>query len=182
MVDEDRDYTSSPPDGCPHAEQPRWRQDFPVDVPQDNYIQRREFTKFLVLTSFAFTCGQIWIAWENRRRASRGREPLRRIATLDQIPEGGSLVFRYPTEDEPCLLLRPDRGTLLAYSQKCTHLSCAVVPEMEKKRIACPCHHGYFSLEDGRPLAGPPRRPLPRVKLEVRGNSVFAAGMELRTL
>lgn len=181
MVDEDRDYTSAPPDGGPLSAQPRWRQDFPVDVPQDNYILRREFTKFLVLTSAAFTFGQFWIVGENWRRKRRGVVPLRQVALLSQLPVGGSLVFHYPTKDEPCLLLRPDEKTLLAYSQKCTHLSCAVIPEMEKKRIACPCHHGYFSLDDGRPIAGPPKRPLPRVKLEVRGDAVYAVGMELRT-
>jgi Rieske Fe-S protein len=182
MVDDDRDYASTPPDGRPLAAQPRWRQDFPIDTPQDNYILRREFTKFLVLTSAAFTFGQFWIAWENGRRRRRGQPPLRQVATLAQIPVGGSLVFNYPTADEPCLLLRPDETTLLAYSQKCTHLSCAVVPEMEKKLIVCPCHHGVFSLQDGRPLAGPPRRPLPRVRLEVRGQAIYAAGMEFRTV
>jgi Rieske Fe-S protein len=182
MVNDDRDYNSTPPDGRPLEAQPQWRQDFPIDAPQDNYLLRREFTKFLVLTSAAFTFGQFWITWENWRRGRRGQAPLRQIATLAQIPVGGSLVFAYPTADEPCLLLRPDEKTLLAYSQKCTHLSCAVVPEMDQNRIACPCHHGYFSLEDGRPLAGPPRRPLPRVKLEVRGGRVYAGGMELRTV
>ncbi len=181
MVDQDRDYNSTPPDARPLVAQPQWRQDFPIDVPQDNYISRREFTKFLVLTSAAFTFGQFWIAWENWRRAQRGEMPMQQIAMLSQIPVGTSIVFHYPNEDEPCLLIRPDEKTLLAYSQKCTHLSCAVIPELEKKRIACPCHHGYFSLDDGRVLAGPPQRPLPRIKLEVRGDAIYASGVELRT-
>ena len=181
MVDQDRDYLSHTPDARPHAAQPQWRQDFPIDVPQDNYVSRREFTKFLVLISAAFTAGQIWIVWENWRRGRRGQPPIRKVATLDQIPVGGSLVFHYPDRNEPCLLLRPSENTLLAYGQKCTHLSCAVIPEMEKGRIACPCHHGYFRLDDGRPLAGPPRRPLPRITLEVRGSDVYATGVELRT-
>ena len=181
MVDQDRDYNSTPPDARPHTAQPQWRQDFPIDVPQDNYISRREFTKFLVLTSAAFTFGQLWIVWENWRRERRGEMPVRQVATLSQIPIGGSLVFHYPNQDEPCLLMRPTQSTLLAYSQKCTHLSCAVIPEMEKNRIACPCHHGYFGLDDGRVLAGPPQRPLPRVQLQVRGAAIYATGMELRT-
>ncbi len=182
MVDQDRDYTSDTPDGTPHVSQPQWRQDFPIDVPQDNYISRREFTKFLVLTSAAFTFGQFWIVYENWRRARRGEPALVKIATLDQIPVGGSLVFRYPTEDEPNLLLRPAEKTFLAYGQKCTHLSCAVVPDMEKRHIVCPCHHGLFDMENGRPLAGPPRRPLPRIQIEVRGNEIYATGVELRTI
>ena len=35
--------------------------------------------------------------------------------------------------------------------------------------IRCPCHEGYFDLDTGRQIAGPPRRPLPRIMLEVRG-------------
>lgn len=182
MVDEDRDYTSTPPDRRAQIDQPQWRQDFPVDVPEDNYISRREFTKFLVLTSAAFTFGQFWIVWENWRREKRGQPPMVQIAHLSQLPVGSSIVFHYPTEHEPCLLMRPDEKTLLAYSQKCTHLSCAVVPELEKKRIACPCHHGYFDLFDGRPIAGPPQRPLPRVTLELRGDAVYATGIEIRAV
>jgi Rieske Fe-S protein len=45
----------------------------------------------------------------------------------------------------------------------------------------CPCHEGTFDLATGRPVAGPPRRPLPRVRLEVRGDEIFASGLELRT-
>lgn len=49
------------PDGRPAAEQPRWRQDFPIDAAQDEYVARRDFTKFMVLTSLAFAVGQLWI-------------------------------------------------------------------------------------------------------------------------
>ena len=181
MVDEDRDYNTTPPDGRPLSEQPEWRQDFPIDVPQDNYISRREFTKFLVLISAAFTVGQGWIVWENWQRKRSGKPPKMKIATLDNIPVGSSLVFFYPQDDEPCVLVRPEINTLLAYGQKCTHLSCAVIPEMKEKIFACPCHHGSFAMNDGRVLAGPPPRPLPRVKLEVHGNDIYATDMELRT-
>lgn len=182
MLDEDRDYNSQTPNAQPPETQPQWRQDFPIDIPQDNYIARREFTKFLVLTSGAFAFGQCWILWENWRREQGGEAKREKVASLDQIPVGGSLVFHYPNEHEPCLLLRPDETTLVAYSQKCTHLSCPVLPEMDTGRLMCPCHHGYFSIEDGRPLAGPPRRPLPEIEIEVEGNDIYAAGVTLRTV
>lgn len=182
MQHEDNDELSLAPNGLPMHEQPRWRQDFPVDVPQDSYISRREFAKFLVLTSVAFTAGQGWIVLENAQRANAPAPAAQKIAALADIPVGGSLVFQYPTAHEPCLLLRPDADTLVAYGQKCTHLSCAVTPDLEHNRIACPCHQGFFSLADGRPLAGPPRRPLPRITLEVRDDAVYATGVELRTV
>ena len=49
------------PDDRPLSQQPRWRQDFPTDIPADDALSRREFTKFLVLTSGAFVVGQCWI-------------------------------------------------------------------------------------------------------------------------
>jgi Rieske Fe-S protein len=88
----------------------------------------------------------------------------------------------YPGDHDDCLLLRPEPGVLVAYSQKCTHLSCAVVPQPEHGRIYCPCHQGIFELSTGRPLAGPAQRPLNRILLEVRGRDVFASGIELRTV
>jgi Rieske Fe-S protein len=39
----------------------------------------------------------------------------------------------------------------------------------------CPCHEGLFNLE-GRPIAGPPDRPLARIEVEVRDGMVWALG------
>ena len=79
------------------------------------------------------------------------------------------------------MLVRLSERDLVAYSQKCTHLSCAVIPEPAKGVLHCPCHEGFFDLRSGNPTAGPPRRPLPRITLEVRGQDVYATGVELRT-
>ncbi|MGE3850638.1 MAG: ubiquinol-cytochrome c reductase iron-sulfur subunit [Planctomycetota bacterium] len=161
------------------SEQPAWRQDFPIDVPQEDYVSRRDFTKFLVLTSMAFTVGQFWIAGSS---GSSGPEPEKAILPLDDLPVGGAHHFEYPTADRPCLLLRPDADTLVAYDQRCTHLSCAVIPDTESGKLLCPCHHGSFDIHTGRPLAGPPRRPLPGIRLEVRDGVIWAVGIELRTV
>ncbi len=170
-----------PPDGRPESEQPAWRRDFPIDWPQDHYVARRDFTKFLGLASLAFVVGQTWICIQSVLLRLRGRPPLRKIARLEDVPAAGALVFRYPRPDDICLLVRLDDGNLLAYSQKCTHLSCAVVPEVAERRLHCPCHHGDFELATGRPIAGPPRRPLPRITLEVRDGTVYVTGVEART-
>ena len=178
----DHEQRTAAPDGRPPNEQPAWRSEFPIDVPQDNYVARRDFTKFVVLTSLAFVAGQLWIAVENWFRRRRGQPPAIEVAKLSQLPVGGSRTFTYPTKDDPCLLLRPDDKTLLAYAQKCTHLSCAVVPAMERDCIDCPCHKGTFDLRTGRPISGPPRRPLSRIIVEERDGIVYATGVELRTV
>jgi Rieske Fe-S protein len=78
------------------------------------------------------------------------------------------------------VLIRLADKELVAYSQKCTHLSCAVIPRPERGDIHCPCHEGYFDLRTGRPTAGPPPRPLPRITLDVRGRDIYATGIESR--
>lgn len=170
------------PDWRPMEQQPAWRNDFPIDWPQDHYVERRDFMKFLVLTSLALTVGQFWIAAQNWWRRRRGEPEIRQVATLDELPVGGVLTFAYPGPQDDCVVVRTAENALVAYSQKCTHLSCAVRPRVEEGVIHCPCHEGFFDLATGRPLAGPPRRPLPLVRIERRGNQIYATGVEARTV
>ena len=170
------------PDGRTPEKQPQWRVDFPIDWPQDHYVSRRDFTKFLVLTSFAFAVGQAWIVIRNFARRHRGEPPVKQIATVDGMPIGGARAFAYPEPHDSCLLIRTGEQTFVAFSQKCTHLSCAVVPQPEKNRLYCPCHEGSFDLQNGEPLTGPPRRPLPRINLEFRNGVIYATGVEVKTV
>lgn len=186
MVERNGHAQTSAPDNKPQTEQPAWRQAFPIDVGQDRYVARRDFTKFMVLTSLAFVVGQLWVLVQSWFRKSH-RPPRREIATLapghpqlPHLPVGGVLRFGYPEADDHCLLFRTAENDLLAYDQKCTHLSCEVVPDLANGRLDCPCHKGLFDLKTGRPLAGPPRRPLPRVVLEVQDGVILATGLELR--
>lgn len=177
----DPEQVTLAPDGQPMEEQPAWRTDFPIDWPQDHYVERRDFMKFLVLTSLAFTVGQFWIAAQNWWRRRRGQLEVRRVASLDDLPVGGAVTFAYPSEHDGCILIRPAADVLLAYGQKCTHLSCAVRPQVDQGLLQCPCHKGLFDLGSGRPVAGPPRRPLPLVRLEVRNGQIYATAVEART-
>ena len=174
------DQLSVPPDGRPYHDQPQWRNDFPIDWPQDELVARRDFTKFLVLTSLAFVVGQFWIVFENFRRKRRGELPVARIAPVDSIPVGGSLVFDYPDPNDSCILVRTGQASFVAYNQKCTHLTCAVVPDMKRSSFHCPCHNGWFDMASGAPTAGPPRRPLERIQLEIRDGYLYATGIEVR--
>jgi Rieske Fe-S protein len=162
---------------------PAWRRDFPLEIPQEQYVARRDFTKFLGLTSLAFVVGQVWIGIQNWFRKQRGQPPIRPIAHLQELPVGGVVPFSYPGESDRCLLLRPAPDQLVAYDQKCTHLSCAVVPGSGGDCLLCPCHQGLFEKTTGRPIAGPPRRPLTRIQLEIRDDDVVCAvGVERRSV
>jgi len=54
-----REQITIPPDFRSPDVQPAWRQDFPIDWLQDQYVERRDFMKFLVLISAAMTTGQL---------------------------------------------------------------------------------------------------------------------------
>ena len=177
----DRESITIAPDFAPLDAQPAWRQDFPIDWPQDLYVERRDFMKFMVLTSAAFTAGQVWIAAQNWYRRRNGGLPLQRIASVDDIAVGSAIGFTYPNASEPCLLVRLTTTEFVAFGQKCTHLSCAVVPRPAEGSFYCPCHEGRFDLRTGVPTAGPPRRPLTRIVLELRGRDVYAVDVEERT-
>jgi len=50
-------------------------------------------------------------------------------------------------------------GKIKVFSSTCTHLACNVIWQEEEKIFLCPCHSGRFDA-DGRPIAGPPTKPL----------------------
>ena len=169
------------PNGEPTSQQPKWRQDFPIDVARDEYISRRDFAKYLVLTSGAMVVGQGYLVVKSAmRQAKKPGEPVAIVREGDVAP-GQVVQFDYPESGDPCLLARLDDGKLLAFGQKCTHLDCAVTPDLPNGKFICPCHHGSFDAVTGQPLAGPPRLPLPRIRLEVRDGMIYATDVELRT-
>jgi Rieske Fe-S protein len=176
---DDPDALTTAPDGQPMEAQPRWRRDFPVDWPAEEYHARREFTGLLLLTSLAFAAGQVWVVALRALRRARGAPPAVDIAAVADVPVGGMRVFEYPAKGDPCVLVRLADGRFVAYDRRCTHLSCPVVPRPETEGLECPCHNGHFDLATGAPLAGPPRRPLPRVTLELRNGRVVATGIAL---
>ena len=155
-----------------------WEEEFSVSTTEQGYVERRQFGRFLLLTSGAMFAGQLWLVakgWLSKATASVW--PRKTIANTGELPIGAAKVFQYPGPGDDCLLVRVDDNRYVAYSQKCTHLSCAVIYSAGKKRLECPCHEGYFSIEDGHVLQGPPPRPLPKVELEIREGQVAAVGI-----
>jgi Rieske Fe-S protein len=159
---------------------PLWRDEFSIFTADERYVTRRQFTKFLTLASLGMFVGNVWIllrAWFYKKPVY----PATRVASLGEIPVGGVKLFPYPSPQEQCILVRLDEDSYVAYSQKCTHLSCAVFYAPEHQRLECPCHEGYFSVHDGSVLQGPPPRPLPRVVLEKKGQDLFATAIEIQS-
>jgi Rieske Fe-S protein len=159
-------------------EKPRWRRDFPIGWENDQYVSRRELAKFLTLGSGLLVGANALIALVGRFRRPPAT-PALRIEGASALAAGQSLLFRYPTDEDPCILVRMRDGRFAAYSQVCTHLSCAVVHRAESDSLLCPCHLGSFSCTEGLPTAGPPTRRLPRIRIETRGDELWAVGVEV---
>jgi Rieske Fe-S protein len=159
------------------APPPLWREEFSVFKNDERYVNRRQLTKFLTLTSLAMFAGNIWILIRSKLRGKAPELPVVAVAKVGEIPVGGVKLFPYPHSGEQCILVRVGEEAYAAYSQKCTHLSCAVFYSQESGDLVCPCHEGHFSVRDGSVLQGPPTRPLPAVTLERRGEQLVAIGM-----
>jgi Rieske Fe-S protein len=158
------------------ADEPLWKDEFSVFQERERFVNRRQLIKFLTLTSLGMFAGNMWIlirSWLRRNQTY----PRQEIAQVGEIPVGGVKLFHYPNLKDQCLLVRTDEDDYVAYSQKCTHLSCAVYYAREENQLICPCHNGRFSIRDGAVIQGPPTRALPHVALERKGEKLIAAGM-----
>ena len=157
------------------ADEPIWRRDFPYTSAGEEAVTRREFARYLVLASGAFAAGTVGIAAWASARTPRGGVPQVPVIALDEVDVGGSHLFRYPTAEDPAILVRLGEDEVVAFSQKCTHLGCVVFPEGNE--FECPCHEGFFDIRTGGVVAGPPERPLERITVEVRDDGqVWATG------
>jgi Rieske Fe-S protein len=159
------------------SSEPLWKVEFSVRTADERYVTRRQLTKFLVLTSFGMFVGNLWILVRSMF-SKASSYPQQTVARLDEIPVGGVKLFTYPTKDDHCILVRISENEHVSYSQKCTHLSCAVYYSQKDNRLECPCHKGFFSIVDGSVLQGPPSRPLPKIILESRGGELVAVDIK----
>jgi nitrite reductase/ring-hydroxylating ferredoxin subunit len=157
--------------------QPLWREEFSISKADERYVNRRQLAKFLTLGSLGMFAGNLWIMVRSWFRRESQFAPSA-VARAGEIPVGGVKLFQYPGPGDQCIMVRISADDYVAYSQKCTHLSCAVYYSRELDRLECPCHQGFFSIRDGSVLQGPPSRPLPRVVLDRKGDQLIAIRME----
>lgn len=153
---------------------PAWKRDFPYEAAAEDAVTRREFARYLVAGAGVMAAGNVGLAVWTQLRAVNTGEP-RAIVALEDVAVGATHLFRYPTDDEPAVLVRLDERDVVAFSQKCTHLGCVVFYEADESRWHCPCHEGNFDARSGAVLSGPPTRPLGRIDLEIRDDGMIWA-------
>ena len=160
-----------------NAMNPMWKRDFPYESAGEDEVTRREFARFLVAGAGAMAAGNVGIAaWTQLRTINTG-EP-RELIALEDVAVGDTFLFRYPTDADPAILLRIADREVVAFSQKCTHLGCVVYFEAEEDRWHCPCHEGNFDTRTGTVISGPPPRPLGRIDVEIRDDTIWALGYQ----
>jgi Rieske Fe-S protein len=146
---------------------------FAITIQENPATTRRQIISLFIWTTLVGLAAAVWTFLRGRQK----NYPVRVVAQAAEIPVGGSKIFTYPTEIEPCILLHPTADTYVAFSRTCTHASCNVFYHPEENLLLCPCHQGQYSAADGTVIAGPPPRPLPRVILERRGQDLVAVGL-----
>lgn len=157
----------------------QWQEEFPYHWSADELVTRRDTLRFLVAGS-----GALFLASAALTLIGATRSPVVKrlvpIAQVGEIPVNGFKVFSYPDAFSDGIAVNlPGKG-LVAYSDVCTHLSCAVLYRPSEQQFYCPCHEGHFDAYTGNALGGPPTRPLPTIELAISGDTVYAVKEEER--
>lgn len=168
-----RNAARGTPDSSDAGGPTRWQIEFPYQWDADDFISRRELLRFAVMSSGALFLGTAAIGALSQLRPLRQTQRML-VARISEVAPGNVRYFTYPTAEDQALLLRLDDGRFVAYSQRCTHLSCAVYYDAAQQKLICPCHEGVFDPGSGAPIAGPPQRPLPRIVLQQEGDQLYA--------
>jgi arsenite oxidase small subunit len=129
--------------------------------------------------------------------ANREAQKLADVSELANLWDSVEFTF-----DTPSLLVRlpklipgglqVDDKYFAAFTRICTHQGCPVNLNKNLEAVAvafnhrtdqpvltCQCHFSVFSLQQaGKAVSGPAVKPLPRVRLEQRDNTIFATGVE----
>jgi arsenite oxidase small subunit len=127
--------------------------------------------------------------------------PKVKVSSLAELAAGKAVIFNYPLDDEPNILVKLGRkatggvgpdGDIVAFSQVCQHLGCIYgfvpagsSPPCKSSYVAstpvgyCCCHGSVYDFADGaKVIAGPSPSAQPQVTLEVDSSGdVFAVGM-----
>ncbi|MDL4841914.1 Rieske (2Fe-2S) protein [Aquibacillus rhizosphaerae] len=140
-------------------------------------LDRRGFMKTLVGAAGVFAVASLpWgtLAAKELMGLSDKEYPRQKIVDITNIAVGDSVEFHFPSEHDSAVLIRLKENKFVAYQNACTHLRCPVYWVKDQQEMVCPCHHGKFDVQTGEPTAGPPRRALPEIIVEVESNSVYA--------
>jgi len=176
------------------------------DVPP-NQEPRRNFLKIVISFSTLVLVGGIAAIAKSiinpapSQNTSPQAFPRIKVAQLSDLQVNKLLLFNYPLDNEPNILVKLGQkteagvgpeGDIVAFSALCQHLGCVysfqaagTSPQCNSSYNAaspvgyCCCHGSVFDfLHHARVLSGPSPRPQPQVILEVDDSgNIYAVGM-----
>jgi len=149
-----------------------WREEFPYPWDEDEVVTRRDTLRFLLAGSGALFLATGALAILGALPQSTNVKAVA-VAKEGELAENEWKVFNFPDEYAQGILINLPGHGLVAYSDVCTHLSCAVLYQRDGK-LHCPCHEGLFDAATGNVLAGPPIRPLPLIQLARQNGLIYA--------
>lgn len=156
------------------AKDQQWREEFPYHWNADDLVTRRDTLRFLVAGSGALFIASATLAIVGSVRSDTNTV-LRPIARVGELGiNQWKVIDRYPDQYSQGILVNLPGNQLVAYSDVCTHLSCAVLYQPAEQKFYCPCHDGMFDAHTGNVIAGPPTRPLPIIQLAERNGIIYA--------
>jgi Rieske Fe-S protein len=157
--------------------QDEWRKEFPYPWDEDEIVTRRDTLRFLLAGSGALllATGALAVIGSLPQGQNVHAVP---IAKVGELGENEWKVFNFPDQYSQGILINLPGHGLVAYSDVCTHLSCAVL--YTDGQLHCPCHDGLFDARTGDVIAGPPTRPLPLIQLAREGDTIYAVKEILR--
>jgi len=144
-------------------------------------LDRRGFLKMMAGATGVFAISTLpWGALATGKLLGLDQkdEARKKITDAADLKVGDSVRFKYPGPHDDALLIKLRENDYKAYQNACTHLRCPVLWNRDEKNLICPCHHGKFDVETGKPTAGPPRRPLPEIIVKVEKGVLYAAGVK----
>ncbi|MBF6589066.1 MAG: Rieske 2Fe-2S domain-containing protein [Ktedonobacterales bacterium] len=152
-----------------------WREEFPYHWRADDLVTRRDTLRFLVAGTGALALATGALAIVGHLPAARVKPVA--VVRADELGPNQWRTFDFPDQFTQGIIINLPGVGLVAYSDVCTHLSCAVLYQPGANRLYCPCHNGLFEAATGNVLAGPPTRPLPLIQLARQGDLIYAVKM-----
>ena len=89
---------------------------------------------------------------------------------LANLPPGARVKVRLG--ERPVEVRRTADGSVEARSLLCSHMGCLVQWHEDKQIYICTCHGGRYDPA-GRPIQGPPPRPLQQVPVRIDGEQAI---------
>jgi len=109
--------------------------------------------------------------------AGCGGPPAARAATvavpLATLPPGARVNVKLG--DRPVEVHRTADGEIEARSLLCSHMGCLVQWHESQQIYVCTCHGGRYD-DSGRPIQGPPPRPLQQIPVHVESGEQVVVG------